>query len=142
MSTYSALSIIPPRKPNSQYPFPNVAGATSRSCRSSFRYKLKYRQFMSLPTIFSGSRPRADVESCGSRADEFTADLSRLVNGPTSVGYFDPIGFFALSCPTRGTCALHKAVCLRLCGKGGEVSSISRLGTQYGGGRGQSVVIR
>jgi predicted AAA+ superfamily ATPase len=30
---------------------------------------------------------------------------------------------------------LLKAVCLRLSGKGGEVSSIIRLGTQYGGGK-------
>ena len=35
---------------------------------------------------------------------------------------------------------LLKAVCLRLSGRGGEVSSIIRLGTQYGGGKTHSLI--
>jgi hypothetical protein len=33
-----------------------------------------------------------------------------------------------------------KAVCLRLSGKGGELSSIIRLGTQYGGGKTHALI--
>jgi len=36
---------------------------------------------MSLPTIFSACRPRADVEAGGIRDDAFMADLFRVVNG-------------------------------------------------------------
>src|ERR1043165_8188364 len=89
--------------------------------------------FMSLPTIFSTCRPRADVLAGTVRDDEFMADLSRVVNGTAPADYLDPIAFFAKRYPTRGMKELLKAVCLRLSGKGGEVSSIIRLGTQYGG---------
>jgi hypothetical protein len=60
---------------------------------------------MSLPSIFSASRPHADVAAGSIRDDEFMVDL-------------------------RGMKELLKAVCLRLSGKGGGVSSIIRLGTQ------------
>src|SRR2546426_12455436 len=92
-------------------------------------------QRMSLPTIFSTCRPRADVLAGTVRDDEFMADLSRVVNGTAPVDYLDPKAFFAKSYPTRGMKELLKAVCLRLSGQGGEVSSIIRLGTQYGGGK-------
>ena len=36
---------------------------------------------MSLPTIFSVCRPRADAAAGSTRSDEFMADLSRVVNG-------------------------------------------------------------
>ncbi len=69
------------------------------------------------------------------RDDEFAADLSRVVNGTAPPDYLDPALFFAKTYPTRGIQELLKAVCLRLSGRGGEVSSILRLGTQYGGGK-------
>jgi hypothetical protein len=95
---------------------------------------------MNLPTIFDTCRPRADVLAGAIRDDEFMADLSRVVNGTASADYLDPAAFFAKSYPTRGMKELLKAVCLRLSGKGGEVSSIIRLGTQYGGGKTHSLI--
>jgi hypothetical protein len=95
---------------------------------------------MSLPTIFSTCRPRADVLGGTVRDDEFMADLSRVVNGTAPTDYLDPAAFFAKSYPTRGMKELLKAVCLRLSGKGGEVSSIIRLGTQYGGGKTHALI--
>ena len=95
---------------------------------------------MSLPTIFSTCRPRADVLAGTIRDDEFMADLSRVVNGTAPADYLDPAAFFAKSYPTRGMKELLKAVCLRLSGHGGEVSSIIRLGTQYGGGKTHSLI--
>jgi hypothetical protein len=74
------------------------------------------------------------------RDDEFMADLSRVVNGTAPADYLDPKAFFAKSYPTRGMKELLKAVCLRLSGKGGEVSSIIRLGTQYGGGKTHALI--
>ena len=56
-------------------------------------------------------------------------------NRTAPTDYLDPAAFFAKNCPTCGMKELLKAVCLRLSGKGGEVSSIIRLGTQYGGGK-------
>jgi hypothetical protein len=95
---------------------------------------------MGLPTIFSTCRPRADVLAGSVRDDEFMADLSRVANKTATADYLDPIAFFAKSYPTRGMKELLKAVCLRLSGKGGEVSSIIRLGTQYGGGKTHSLI--
>lgn len=95
---------------------------------------------MSLPTIFSTCRPRPDVLAGTVRDDEFMADLSRVVNGTAPADYLDPAAFFAKSYPTRGMKELLKAVCLRLSGKGGEVSSIIRLGTQYGGGKTHALI--
>lgn len=95
---------------------------------------------MSLPTIFDTCRLRADVLAGTIRDDEFMADLSRVVNGTAPTDYLDPAAFFAKSYPTRGMKELLKAVCLRLSGKGGEVSSIIRLGTQYGGGKTHSLI--
>ena len=73
---------------------------------------------MSLPTIFSTCRPRADVLAGAVRDDEFMADLSRVVNGTAPVDYPDPKAFFAKSYPTRGMKELLKADRLRLSGKG------------------------
>ena len=95
---------------------------------------------MSLPTVFDTCRPRADVLAGTIRDDEFMADLSRVVNGTAPTDYLDPAAFFAKSYPTRGMKELLKAVCLRLSGRGGEVSSIIRLGTQYGGGKTHSLI--
>ena len=95
---------------------------------------------MSLPTIFTTCRPRADVLAGTVRDDEFMADLSRVVNATAPADYLDPAAFFAKTYPTRGMKELLKAVCLRLSGRGGEVSSIIRLGTQYGGGKTHSLI--
>ena len=90
---------------------------------------------MSTPTIFDTCRPRPDVLSGATRDEQFMADLSQVVNGTALPDYLDPVLFFRNSYPTRGLRELMKAVCLRLSGKGGEVSPIIRLGTQYGGGK-------
>jgi hypothetical protein len=95
---------------------------------------------MSLPSIFETCRPRADVLAGTIRDDEFMADLSRVVNETAPEDYRDPALFFAKSYPTRGMKELLKAVALRLSGRGGEVSSIIRLGTQYGGGKTHSLI--
>ena len=52
---------------------------------------------MSLPTIFSTCKPRADVEAGSIRDDEFMADLSRAVNKTAPKDYLDPAVFFAKS---------------------------------------------
>jgi hypothetical protein len=54
---------------------------------------------MSLPTVFSTCRPRADVLAGTIRDDEFMADLSRVVNGTAPADYLDPAAFFALLTP-------------------------------------------
>src|SRR5690349_6592039 len=95
---------------------------------------------MSLPTIFSTCRPRADVLAGTIPADAFMADLSRVVNETAPEDYRNPALFFAKSYPTRGMKELLKAISLRLSGRGGEVSSIIRLGTQYGGGKTHSLI--
>src|SRR5580658_3633087 len=101
----------------------------------SIHWSISGQSHMSLPTIFSTCRPRADVLAGTIRDDEFMADLSRVVNKTAPEDYLNPAAFFAKSYPTRGIKELLKAICLRLSGKGGEVSSIIRLGTQYGGGK-------
>jgi hypothetical protein len=75
------------------------------------------------------------VLSGATRDEQFMADLSQVVNGTALPDYLDPVLFFRNTYPTRGLRELMKAVCLRLSGKGGEVSPIIRLGTQYGGGK-------
>lgn len=95
---------------------------------------------MSLPTIFDTCKPRADVLQGSIRDDEFAADLSRVINGSAPEDYLEPALFFAKTYPTRGIKELLNAVCLRLSGRGGEVSSILRLGTQYGGGKTHALV--
>ncbi|MCL5271190.1 MAG: DUF499 domain-containing protein, partial [bacterium] len=49
--------------------------------------------------------------------------------------YRNPVVFFDHTYPTRGMKLLLKAVCQRISGRGGEVASIIRLHTQYGGGK-------
>ena len=90
---------------------------------------------MSPSTIFNTCKPRSDVLSGATRDEQFMADLSQVVNGTALKDYLDPALFFRNTYPTRGIKELLKAVCLRLSGKGGEVSPIIRLGTQYGGGK-------
>jgi predicted AAA+ superfamily ATPase len=90
---------------------------------------------LSLPTIFETCKPRADVQSGATKDEQFVADLTQVLRGTAPEEYRKPEMFFRLTYPTRGLRELLKAVCLRLSGKGGEVASIIRLGTQYGGGK-------
>ena len=90
---------------------------------------------MSLPTIFETCKPRADVKSGATKDEQFVADLTQVLRETAPDEYRKPEMFFKLTYPTRGLKELLKAVCLRLSGKGGEVASIIRLGTQYGGGK-------
>ena len=66
------------------------------------------RSVLSLPTIFSTCRPRADVLAGSVRDDEFMADLSRVVNSTPPADYLDPTAFFAKRYPTRGMKELLK----------------------------------
>lgn len=90
---------------------------------------------MSIPLIFDTCEPREDVLSGATRDEQFMADLSQVVNGTALPDYLEAPLFFGKSFPTRGLKELMKAVCLRLSGKGGEISPVIRLGTQYGGGK-------
>ena len=90
---------------------------------------------MTVPTIFKTCQPRGDVLK-GAIADaDFAADLASVVNGRASAEYLDPVRFFADTYPTRGLKNLLANVCRRLTGAGGEVASIFRLDTAYGGGK-------
>lgn len=90
---------------------------------------------MSLPTIFDACEPRDDVRSGATRDEQFVADLTQVLRGTAPEEYRTAAQFFQLTYPTRGLRELLKAVCQRLSGQGGEVASIIRLGTQYGGGK-------
>lgn len=86
-----------------------------------------------LPFIYSTCRPRADVEAGTTKDEQFAADLAQVVRGTAPKEYADPATFFRHSYPTRGMKELLKAVCKRVSGTGGEVASVFRLQTQYGG---------
>ncbi len=89
---------------------------------------------MAVPTIFETCRPRADVLAGVTDAD-FAADLAQVVTRTGSPEYHDPARFFANTYPTRGLKNLLGNVCRRLSGAGGDVASIFRLDTSYGGGK-------
>jgi hypothetical protein len=74
-----------------------------------------------------GAQPHSD--------EQFVADLAHVVNGTVPAEYGDAPTFFRHSYATRGMKDLLKAVCSRLTGHGGEIGSIIRLHTQYGGGK-------
>jgi hypothetical protein len=65
----------------------------------------------------------------------FSTCVSCVVSRTAPEDYLSPAAFFAGSYPTRRMKELLKPVCLRLSGKGGDVSPIIRLGTQCGGGK-------
>lgn len=89
----------------------------------------------SLPTVFDICRPRPDVEAGTTKDEQFAADLAQVVSGTAPDEYKKPDVFFAHSHPTRGLKELLKAAAKRLSGQGGEVASVIRLDTQYGGGK-------
>src|SRR6516165_8780724 len=88
-----------------------------------------------LKTIYDTCRPRADVEAGTTKDEQFAADLAQVVNQTAPKEYADPAVFFRHSYPTRGMRELLRAVLTRLSGRGGEIASIIRLHTQYGGGK-------
>ena len=93
-----------------------------------------------LRTIYETCRPRADVEAGTTKDEQFAADLAQVVNKTAPKEYSDPAVFFRHSYPTRGMRELLKAVLTRLAGRGGEIASIIRLDTQYGGGKTHSLI--
>src|SRR3954451_19827399 len=88
-----------------------------------------------LRSIYDTCRPRADVETGTTKDEQFAADLSQVVNKTAPKEYAEPVHFFRHTYPTRGIRELLKAVLTRLSGRGGEVASVIRLDTQYGGGK-------
>ena len=95
---------------------------------------------MTIPTIFESCRPRADVLDGKIAEADFAADLAQVVVGKGNVEYLDPARFFANTYPTRGLKNLLVNVCRRLTGTGGEVASIFRLDTSYGGGKSHGLI--
>ena len=90
--------------------------------------------------IFDLCQPREDVIHGRMRDEEFAADLSRVVTNTASPEYADPAVFFKYTYPTRGLKTLLETVCRRLSGQGGELNSVIRLHTQYGGGKTHSLI--
>ena len=88
-----------------------------------------------VPTIFQTCRPRKDVLEGTITEADFAADLAQVITGEGNAEYLDPARFFANTYPTRGLKNLLENVCQRLSGAGGEVASIFRLDTSYGGGK-------
>ena len=88
-----------------------------------------------VPTIFETCRPRTDVLEGTITEADFAADLAQVITGEGNAEYLDPARFFANTYPTRGLKNLLENVCRRLSGAGGEVASIFRLDTSYGGGK-------
>lgn len=86
-------------------------------------------------TVFDSCTPRPDVAAGTTKDEQFAADLAQVIRGTAPDEYRVPAVFFRNSYPTRGMKELLKAVCQRLSGQGGEVGSVFRLDTQYGGGK-------
>ena len=93
-----------------------------------------------MPTIFETCKPRADVQAGTTKDEQFAADLAQVVNGTAPKEYADPATFFRYTYPTRGLQKLIETVCKRLSGNGGELASIIRLDTQFGGGKTHSLI--
>lgn len=95
---------------------------------------------MPLPTIFDTCTLRSDVKAGRTKDEEFAADLSKVVNRKAVADFQDPAVFFKNTHPTRGLQKLLQSVCRRLSGAGGELNSVIRLDTQYGGGKTHSLI--
>lgn len=96
---------------------------------------------MAVTTIFELCTPREDVLKGAITEADFAADLSQVVRdkgGPDE--YRVPAKFFANTYPTKGLKSLLANVCARLSGAGGEVASIFRLDTTYGGGKTHALI--
>jgi hypothetical protein len=94
-----------------------------------------------MTSVFELCHPREDVIHGRLRDEEFAADLAGAFS-PTSMvkEYSEPAIFFQNTYPTRGLRTLLETVCRRLSGTGGEMNSIIRLDTQYGGGKTHSLI--
>jgi hypothetical protein len=94
-----------------------------------------------MKTVFDLCQPRADVLSGRLRDEEFAADLASVISPARQVQeYSDPALFFRHTYPTRGLKALLETTCRRLSGVGGEMNSVVRLDTQFGGGKTHSLI--
>lgn len=93
-----------------------------------------------MQTIFDLCVPREDVLAGRVKDEEFAADLAAVVNGKATKEYADASLFFKYTYPTRGLKTLLETVCRRLSGKGGELNSVIRLDTQFGGGKTHSLI--
>jgi hypothetical protein len=90
-----------------------------------------------MQTIFDICVPRDDVLKGAISEADFAADLAQVIRGSKEAPeeYRVASKFFANTYPTRGLKSLLANVCARLSGAGGEVASIFRLDTTYGGGK-------
>ncbi len=88
-----------------------------------------------MDTIFDLCEPRGDVAQGRLKDEELAADLASVVNGKAPPEYLDPSRFFEHTHPTRGLRTLLETVGRRLSGEGGELNSVIRLDTQFGGGK-------
>ena len=95
---------------------------------------------MTVPTVFETCQPRPDVLAGAVTEADFAADLAQVILGKGSADYLDPARFFANTYPTRDLKILLANVCSRLSGAGGEVASIFRLDTSYGGGKSHGLI--
>jgi len=93
-----------------------------------------------MQTIFDLCQPRKDVEEGRMRDEEFAADLASVMGKSAPREYQEPAVFFAHTHPTRGLRTLLETACRRLSDIGGEVNSVIRLDTQYGGGKTHSLI--
>ena len=95
---------------------------------------------MSLPSLYEICVPRSDVLHGVIAEADFAADLAQVLKGEAPDEYKIPAKFFANTHPTRGLRDLLWNVCQRLNGSGGQVASIFRLDTNYGGGKTHSLI--
>ncbi len=95
---------------------------------------------MTVPTVFDTCRLRQDILDGTLTEADFAADLAQVITGKAPAGYLDPGRFFASTYPTEGLKNLISNVCRRLSGTGGEVASIFRLDTSYGGGKTHALI--
>ena len=71
----------------------------------------------------------------GGNRGRLRGDLAQVIVAKGNAEYLDAARFFANTYPTRGLKNLLANVSRRLTGAGGEVASIFRLDTSYGGGK-------
>ena len=95
---------------------------------------------MTVPLIFEACQPREDVLKGAITEADFAADLAQVIANTGTAEYLEPARFFANTYPTRGLKNLLANVCRRLSGTGGEVASIFRLDTSYGGGKSHALI--
>lgn len=95
---------------------------------------------MSVPSIFDLCEPRQDVLQGAVTEADFAADLAQVIRVAGPDEYIKPAMFFANTYPTRGLKSLLANVCARLSGSGGQVASIFRLDTSYGGGKTHALI--